>query len=46
MLLPTAGLPLARTGFPVRPASLCEAKAIAEIHATAWQAVVGPAGPG
>jgi len=46
MLLPTAGLSLARTGFPVCPASLRDARVIAEIRVAIWQAVVGPAGLG
>ncbi len=45
MSLPTADLSIARTGFPVRPASLRDARAIAEVHVAAWQAAVGTAGP-
>ncbi|GAP33561.1 GNAT family N-acetyltransferase [Piscinibacter sakaiensis] len=37
--------PTVRTSFPVRPASLRDAKAIAEAHVNAWQESVRQAGP-
>lgn len=35
----------ARTAIPVRPASLRDAKPIAEVHVAAWQAAIGQYGP-
>lgn len=45
MSLPTPDQSIARTTFPVRPASLRDAKQIAEVHVAAWQAAVGLGGP-
>ncbi len=45
MSLSTADFSVARTAFTVRPATLRDAKPIAEIHVAAWQAAVGAAGP-
>ncbi len=38
-------LPIARTTFSVRPASLRDAKPIAEVHVAAWQASIRESGP-
>lgn len=46
MSLPAAVSPSTqRSPFPVRPASLRDAKTIAEIHVTAWQEAVRQSGP-
>ena len=45
MSSPSSDQSLARTTFPVRPASLRDAKPIAEVHVAAWQAAAGVAGP-
>ncbi|MBL8301237.1 MAG: GNAT family N-acetyltransferase [Ideonella sp.] len=46
MSLPSADTPSPiRTVFPVRPASLRDAKSIAEIHVSAWQEAARLAGP-
>lgn len=45
MSLPSADLPLSRTTFAVRPASLRDAKPVAEIHVAAWQACIDASGP-
>ena len=44
MSLPSADLAATRATFPVRPASLRDAKSIAEVHVSAWQAAVSLAG--
>ncbi len=45
MSLTTSDPSVARTTFPVRPASLRDAKPIGEVHVAAWQAAVSAAGP-
>lgn len=46
MSLPSAASSLStRTSFPVRAATLRDAKAIAEIHVNAWQEAIRQAGP-
>jgi GNAT superfamily N-acetyltransferase len=45
MSLPSADLAATRASFPVRPASLRDAKPIAEVHVAAWQAAISLAGP-
>ncbi|MEO8280461.1 MAG: GNAT family N-acetyltransferase [Ideonella sp.] len=45
MSLPSPDQSIARTTFPVRPASLRDAKQIAEVHVAAWQAAVDLGGP-
>lgn len=41
----SADLPALRASFPVRPASLRDAKPIADVHVGAWQEAVRIAGP-
>lgn len=46
MSLSTAATPVTqRTSFPVRPATLRDAKPVAEIHVAAWQEAIRQAGP-
>lgn len=45
MPLPSVDPTPLRSTYPVRPASLRDAKAIAEIHVSAWQQAVRTAGP-
>jgi GNAT superfamily N-acetyltransferase len=44
MSLPSPDLAATRASFPVRPASLRDAKPIAEVHVAAWQAAADASG--
>lgn len=45
MPVPSAEPPVTRGSFPVRPASLRDAKPIAEAHVSAWEESIRTAGP-